>query len=593
MSGSRLVQRLKQHRVVQWGLAYLAGAWLLLQVVSLLGDSFAWSPGYIRAVIILLGVGFLGSLIVAWYHGERGRQRVSGLEVSLFAALLVLAGAAVSLVMAGEEVSRAGPPAEGEAGALASGETGAGRDLGARAERVLERGSVGVVPFSNLGPGPEDEYLADGMTEELIGYLGKLEGLRVAARTSSFAFKGTDVPTAEIARQLGVEHLLEGTVRVSGDAFRVSVQLVESASGFQLWSETYDRELADVFAVQREIASAVGRELDLRLPRRLEVFRLSRSPPDLEAYALYLRGRHAWRGRTIEGLELALDFFRRATRRDPSFAEAHAGLADVYVALAGYRHRPLEELVPPAREAVTRALVLDPRLAEAHATRGTLLARVDHSRDSALSAYRHALALNPSYATAYHWYAVTLTELGRLDEASEAFRRAIELDPLAPSLHGAYASALRVRGDLPQAEEVARKASELAPEFFGPLVVLGKVHEAQGRRAEALEAGRQAVALAPGNRVARSALARILARRGEREEARLILAGLEADRYPCAACIAEVYVALEEFDGAFRWLNRDLWHNLGAFFYPKVDPLYAPLRPDPRFMRFLEDAGLQ
>jgi adenylate cyclase len=476
------------------------------------------------------------------------------------------------------------------------GETGdegpASRTVGAL-DPATATASLAVVPFANLSPDSESEYFADGMTEELIGVLGRLDGLRVAGRASSFAFKGSNVDAREVGEKLAVGNVLEGSVRKAGPRLRVTVQLVDARTGFQLWSETYDREAADVFAVQEEIALAVAGALDLRLPRGLESFRVRDRPPDLEAYELYLRGRHAWRGRTREGLELAVDYFQRAIVRDSSFAEAHAGLADAYTQLAGARHRSRGEALPRAREEVERALALEPELVEALATRAWHRATLDDAPASALADFRRAIELNPSYPGAYHWYAMTLVSLGRLDEALRIFRRGGELDPLAPALHGAYANALLFSGDLDRAEEMARRANELAPEFPGPLRILSEIHAAQGRGAEALQAAERAVALSPEGPIAQAGLARAHARFGQRRQALEIVAGLEADPDPCVPCIAEVYVALKDYDQAFRWLDARIWDSLGGFSFPKVDPLYDPLRGDPRFVQFLRDAGLE
>jgi adenylate cyclase len=475
------------------------------------------------------------------------------------------------------------------------GETGdegpASRTVGAP-DPAAAAASLAVVPFANRSPDLDSEYFADGLTEELIGSLGRLEQLRVAGRASSFALKGRNVDAREVGEKLAVSTVLEGSVRKTGERVRVTAQLVDARSGYQLWSETYDRESADIFAVQEEIARAVGEALDLRLPRGMESFRLGARPPDLEAYELYLRGRHAWRSRTKEGLELAVDLFQQAIARDPNFAEAHAGLADAYIALTAYGYRSREETLTRAREAVERALALQPLLVEALASRGYLRGR---DTRSALADFRRAIQLNPSYPIAHHWYALTLVLLGRLSEALPQHQRAIELDPLAPTPHSAYATSLLLSGDLDGAEEMARRASELAPELFSPPAVLSRVYAAQGRGAEALQAAERAAALAPENSSTQANLARVHARVGERRKAREILAGLEAEADPCAACIADVYVALEEHHEALRWLDVRIWYadDQGGWYLPKVDPLYDPLRGDPRFGQFLRDAGLE
>jgi TolB-like protein/class 3 adenylate cyclase/Tfp pilus assembly protein PilF len=452
--------------------------------------------------------------------------------------------------------------------------------------------SLAVLPFDDLGTNPESEYFADGLTDELIASLGRLEELRVAGRSSSFAFKGRDVDVREVGRELGVGAVLEGGVRNTGERVRVTVQLIDARTGFQLWSETYDRESKDIFAVQEEIARDVGEALDLRLPRAMGSFRIRARAPDREAYDLYLRGRHAWRSRTRDGLELALEDFQAAIARDPEFAEAHAGMADAYLALVAYGYRSRDTL-SRAREAADRALALQPDLVEALASRGYLRSH-NHEFAASLADFRRAIELNPSYPLAHHWYSLALSSLGRFEEAIPEHRRALELDPLSPTPHSAYALTLLNANRLEEAEEMAARANELAPDLYFPLSVLGRIHEAQGRRAEALEAAERAAALAPEIAGARAQLARMHARVGDRQKALDILAELEADPDPCAACIAEVHVALGQYEEAFPWLDVRIWFDdsHGGGFAPKVDPLYDPIREDPRFRRFLEDAGL-
>ncbi len=466
-------------------------------------------------------------------------------------------------------------------------------ESGAAPDPAVATASLAVLPFDDLGTDPEGEYFADGLTEELIASLGRLEELRVAGRSSSFAFKGRDVDVREVGEELGVGAVLEGGVRNTRERVRVTVQLIDARTGFQLWSETYDRESKDIFAVQEEIARDVGEALDLRLPRAMGSFRIGARAPDRDAYDLYLRGRHAWRSRTREGLELALESFQAAIARDPEFAEAHAGLADAYLALVAYGYRSRATL-SRSREAADRALALEPDLVEALASRGYLRSH-NHELAASLADFRRAIELNPSYPLAHHWYSLALSALGRFEEAIPEHRRALELDPLSPTPHSAYALTLLSTHRLEEAEEMAARANELAPELYFPLSVLGLIHEARGRRAEALEAAERAATLAPEIPGARAQLARMHARVGDRRKALDILAGLEADPDPCAACIAEVHVALGQYEEAFPWLDVRIWFDdsHGGGFVPRIDPLYDPIREDPRFRRFLEDAGLE
>jgi serine/threonine-protein kinase len=326
----------------------------------------------------------------------------------------------------------------------------------------------------------------------------------------------------------------------------------------------------------------------------MESFATRARPSDLEAYELYLRGRHAWRSRSREGVALAAELFREAIARDPDFAAAHAGLADAYIVQAVYGYRSREEMLPLAKEAVERALALDSLLVEALATRGYLRDQ-DNDTASALSDFRRAIELNPSYPLAHHWLALALVAIDRMEEALAEHRRALELDPLSPTPQSAYANTLLLTGDLDGAEEMARKVIALAPELWFPLSVMSRIHEARGQDAEAVQAAERAAALAPQIGGARANLARISAQTGNDRRAREVLAGLQADADPCAACIAEVLVALGEYDEAFRWMDARIWFDddQGGGYIPKVDPLYDPLRSDPRFIRFLREVGLE
>lgn len=296
----------------------------------------------------------------------------------------------------------------------------------------------------------------------------------------------------------------------------------------------------------------------------------------------------------MEGAALAVELFREAIARDPAFAAAHAGLADAYIVQASYGYRSREEMLPLAWEAVERALALDSLLVEALASRSYLRGQ-DHDNALALADLQRAAELNPSYPLAHHWQALVLLSLGRTEEALEQHRRAVELDPLSPTPQSAYANTLLLTGDLVGAEEMVRKVIALAPDLWFPLAVLSRIHEARGRNAEAVQAAEQAATVSPDIGGALSNLARIHAQTGDDRRAREILARLEADPDPCAACIAEVLLALGEYDEAFRWMEPRIWFDddEGGWFVPKVDPFYDPIRGDPRFARFLREVGLE
>jgi serine/threonine-protein kinase len=449
--------------------------------------------------------------------------------------------------------------------------------------------SIAVLPFTNVGGATEEEYFSDGLTEELIGALARVEGLRVAARTSSFAFQGKNVPVDEIARRLGVANLIEGSVRRSGGRVRINAQLVNARDGLTLWSQSYDRDLTDIFAVQQDIARSVAGMLQLRLPVGSAAGR--RPLADFAPYDLYLRGRAAWARRSPGGFTQAISLFQQAIDRDPQFALAYAGLADAYFGQASYVYVPMSEGLPRARTAAERALALDGTLADAYAS----LARIQNNGlewDEAERSLRKAIELNRSLATAHHQYALLLAQRGRLDEARKEIAEAAELDPLAPVVIAASGMVDYLRRDYEEARAKARRAHDLAPENFGILCTLAKIEAARDSADEALRAGRRAVALAPTNAIARAHLARAYARFGDPAQARELLARLEAEPEPCVGCIVDVHLALDQRQEALMWVERGGWTPTGNFYFPKVDPAYDRFRRDSRFVFLLQKLGL-
>jgi TolB-like protein/Tfp pilus assembly protein PilF/predicted Ser/Thr protein kinase len=443
---------------------------------------------------------------------------------------------------------------------------------------------VAVLPLVTLGAS-EDEYLGEGLTEELITALGRVEGLRVTARTSSFALKGKGLATDEIARRLGVIYLVEGSIRRDGNRLRVNAQLVHAFEGYELWSERYDGDPSDVFAFQTEIARSIVAALRPRLaPQRVA------RQPDFAAYDLYLRGRHAWTRRTPEGLKLAADYFQQAISRDPDFAQAHAGLADALSLMGAYRYADGERR-KDALMAIDQALALDDGLAEAHASRGRILIE-EHRTDTAELSLRRTIELNPSYASAYHWLGALLTYVGRFEEAIESLRRTIDLDPLSPPARSQYGFTLTLAGRNEEALVQVLRANQLAPEFFGPLAVMSRIQTTRGNHEEAIASAERAVALVPDNPIALAFLARAHALAGDRQSARELLRRIEAQSDRCAACIAEVRAASGDFSGALDALESPSW-KASSFFYPQFDSIYRSLHGQPRFHAFLRRAGLE
>jgi TolB-like protein len=374
--------RLKQSKLAQWGLAYLAGAWLLLQVLHLLGETYAWPPAVTHAIPVLLGFGFLGTLVVAWYHGERGRQRVSGAELLLLGALLAVAGGAVWLVGA--------QPAADEPARAAGGDV------------PRYAASVAVLPFDNLDGDAATDFFAEGITVEIISELAKVEGLTVISRTAVLALRGSRLTLPQIADTLGVRHVVEGAVRRMGDSARVRANLIDPQTDTQLWAATFDRRVVDLFGVQEEIArqvsSALLREVDGLRPRG-PGSRTDRAG----AYEAYLRGTFARLRLSRENLLAAMAAFEEAIAIDPAFAPAYAGLSQAHGSWGFFAYSGgLDPYASVARSLVLaeQALALDSTLAEAYAMRGIGGIRSWLPVDAVLRDTQRALTLAPNTAEA-------------------------------------------------------------------------------------------------------------------------------------------------------------------------------------------------
>ncbi len=332
-----------------------------------------------------------------------------------------------------------------------------------RAATTGDRTRLAVLPLANISPDPDDEYFTDGMTEELIYTLSKVPGLKVIAQTSVTAYRGTKKPIREIGRELSVGSVLEGSVRKAGDRLRITVQLIDAASEEHLWAARFDRELADVFEIQTEIAQSVAGELR----GVLAADAAPRPTQNLDAYKEYLKGRQFWSRRTKTGLYKALEHFEAAVGADPNFAKAYSGIADTYAVLVNHGHETAAAGHPKARAAAERALALDPDLSEAHASLGLVYLESDHDPVRAEREMRRAVELNPNYATAYHWLGLVLGYQNKTAEARAAMERALELDPLAHITHVAYAESLLECGDAERAKALLLRARDLEPDYPG------------------------------------------------------------------------------------------------------------------------------
>ena len=461
--------------------------------------------------------------------------------------------------------------------------------------------TIAVLPFADRSPGAGQEYFSDGMTEELIATLARVEGLRVASRTSSFAFKDRGLDVRAVGAQLGVATVLEGSVRRDGDRLRITAQLVSVADGWQLWSETYDRAADDAFAVQQEIAGAIVQTLRGRLVAGVAgvAGTGARGGPDAAAYDLYLKGRHAlylkgryaWYSRTEEGLRTAATYFAQAVAQAPDYARAHAGLADAYAVLGFYDFLPPREAFPKADSAARRAAQLDPTLGGPHATLGYVALYHGWDFARAEEEFGRAVALEPNYSTAHQWYANLLVAAGRFEEAERAMRRAEEIDPLSLIAKAALAWVRYHAGDHPAAVAQARETLELDGDYAVAHLWGGWALQAMDSLDAAVAAHRRAVAVTEGAAIYVAALARSLALAGERAEAERLLAGLETrggEGYVPSYELARVYLALGRPDEALARLERAFEERSHSMVYLRVDPQLAPLRPHPRFAHLVE-----
>jgi TolB-like protein len=547
--------RLKQRKVFHWAAAYLAGAWVLLQVSSLLADPFHWPEIVMRSVTVLLVVGFLAVLVLAWYHGERGAQRVTTIEVVMLVAILVIAGAGLRLVVpnGAPNASAASPSPE------------------------VEQASIAVLPFVNMSGDRENEYFSDGVTEEILNVLAQATGLRVAARTSSFAFKNSkDVTINRIADSLRVAHVLEGSVRKAGNSVRITAQL-NTRDGYHVWSHAYERDLKDVFAIQEEIARAIVDTLQVRLMGRAAP-RVRGVTANADAHDLYLLGLYHWNRRSGPDILRAIELFEQAVQADPKYALAHAGVANAYAVAPFYTEIPATNAIPKARDAIKHVLALDSTLAEPYATLGDIVLHFERDLPRAEALLLRALQINPAYATAHTWYAEMLNAAGRFDEAEREAARAFELDPLSPRINANYASELEARHP-ERAMAQYKRALDLSPDFRGARLGLGHMFIVQGKWDEAIAQLRTVQDSALTDRIVRG-----IADSGRKVDA---IAALEsmADQGMWQTDVSRYYMYLHETERALKALEKADRLNDPVLVFVRVLPAYAPLRGNPRFER--------
>jgi len=457
--------------------------------------------------------------------------------------------------------------------------------------------SIAVLPLKNLSGISTQDFLADGMTEALISNLAQIGALRrVISSTSVMQYKDTTKPLPEIARELEVDAVVEGSVMVSQNRVRVNVQLIEARTDRNIWSRSYERNLSDILALQSELARAIAREIKIALtPAEQARLALTR-PVNPEAYQFVLRGRSLWNRRTEEDLVRAKEFFEEAIERDPTYALAHAGLADAYNMLASYHFVPPDEAYPKAKQAALKALELDENLAEAYTSLAWVKYRYEGDWFGAETDYNWAIGLNPSYATAHQWYGALLRDMGRFDEALSEFERARELNPFSLAINTSIAYLYYFVRQYDQALAQCTKALEIDPNFHWAHDAMGLAYLQKGAFEQALESLRRAVALSETSIDYSCHLAQAYALAGMNKEALEILDVLlvrsETGYVPLHE-IALIYKALGRRDQALAFFERAAEEQLSVVTPSKMDPRLDALRVDPLFTAVLEKIGLE
>ncbi len=452
--------------------------------------------------------------------------------------------------------------------------------------------SIAVLPFADLSPRQTEEYFCHGLAEELINALTKTLSLRVVARTSAFAFGDTRHDVREIGEALKVETLVEGSVRKAGERLRITVQLVRTADGRHLWSERYDRSAGDVFAVQDEITAAILEHLKLELSR----FVPRKRTGDVDAYHLYLKGRHLWNRRTPADLEESVVLFERAIARDPGYALAWAGLADAFDLLGFYSVRAPREVFPRAKEAAAKALAIDDGLAEAHSSLAFAKLLFDWDWPGAERSFERTFELNPGYATAHHWYAESLAFRGRHDQAVKRSRIALDLDPLSPIINTLLGWACYYARRHREAIEQLKATLRLDPGFAPAEFWLGLAYEQDAQPEAAAATLASAVDHSRRSPMMLAALGRVRAIQGAARQAGEILEELREtarERYVPAYYMAAFHAGGGDHEATLEWLEKALEARDNWLVFLRVDPIWDRLRDDPRFNGLLAEVGFE
>lgn len=550
-----LREHLSERKLFQWTIAYLAGAWLVFQGIEVLSEPWQLSPTIQRTIHVLLGAGFLLTLVLAWYHGERGRQRVTGMEAVILAAILAIT---VGVILVVRHTPR----------------DDAASDLTELASRAVDPKSVAVLPFVNVSGSSEDEIFSDGITFDIINHLSKIADLKIISRTSVMPYKGADLSLSQIAAELGVATVLEGEVQRIGDQIRINAQLIDAQTDEPLWADQYDRTFADVFAIQSEVARQIALALHATMTVE-EGERIAESPTqDMEAYNSYTLGRHWWNRRTAAGIERAIEYFEDAVQKDSTFVGAYSGLADSYAVLPWYGEWSPEVTYPRALAAARRAVELDGKSAEARTSLAIVKLWYEWDFRAAEAELQRAMELSPSYATAQQWYAALMTYTHRLDEAIAYYRTALTFDPISAIIAANLGDALYYARRYDEAIDQYLNTLDLYPDFWYARRGLGLAYLQEQMYSDAEMALSEVSERHP-------ALTRVYTAQARRDRASEVIeaaqtASLESKLY--------AYMGVGDLDRCFEILDQAFEQKaLWLLEYPRLDPYFDGLRTDQRF----------
>ena len=574
-----LLAELKRRRVFRALLGYAIVSFAVLQVIEPIINGLHLPEWTLSFVVVTLVVSFPVVLILAWVFDVNpgGIERTSPLatEAGARRSGTVLALAGTALVLAAVAAlgwhfvsrSRAGAPPP-----TASAPT---------------TPSVAVLPFVNMSREKDDEYFSDGVTEELINALANLEGVRVVSRTSAFAFKGKNLSVKKIGEELAVGTVLEGSVRREGNEVRIVAQLINAVDGYHLWSKTYDRKLENVFAVEDELARSISEALRPQLLKGAAPL-VRQATSSTEAHDLYLQGRHFWNQRTAEGLTKAISLFQKAIQVDPAYALAYSGVADCYLLQAEYTPIRPADILPLALANARKALELNPALAEPHATLG-LIAMNGYDWAGAEQEFKRAIELRSGYATAHHWYALLLGSLGRFPEAQAEAERALELDPASVIVNNMQGVVFYISRNYARAVDAFDKTLQLDPTFGPAHGFLACAYAGAGRKREALEQVAQLKDEGDGEHMALRAW--VLWVSGENEAAAKLAREIidRSSRSPIRpGILAALYWLVGDRDRAFSLLDQAYVERDWTMRELKVNPMFDPMRGDPRFQKLVQ-----